>query len=161
MKNSISIVVIGLFTLFLVFGFTNNETTKVKCMVQMVNYSGEGAYIITSLINPKGEYEKTLYVQGEDPEWYSDIKEWWKFYNTKQQDIDAITGETIAGGERSIFLLEIPTNKIDAGYSVRFETSVEDKDYHVKDIQFELTSQNIKGKIEGTGFIRYVRMISQ
>ncbi|MGK0447948.1 MAG: hypothetical protein ACJA2M_001728, partial [Polaribacter sp.] len=25
-------------------------------MIQMINYTGEGAYIIISLINPKGDY---------------------------------------------------------------------------------------------------------
>ncbi len=130
-------------------------------MVQLVNYTGEGAYIITSLINPEGEYEKTLYVQGKDTEWYSDITEWWQFYGKHRPDIDAISGETIAGGERSIIVLQIPTEKIDQGYSIRFETSVEDQAYHIKDVQFELTSQNIKSKVEGNGFIRYVRMMPQ
>lgn len=130
-------------------------------MVQLVNYSGEGAYIVTSLIDPKGEYEETLYVQGDDSEWYSDISQWWKFYGKYRPNIDAITGETIAGGERSIILLKIPSEKIDAGYSIRFETSVEDKAYHEKDVQFELTSESIKSKVDGNGFIRYVRMMSQ
>ena len=35
-------------------------------MLQMVNYTGEKAYIVVSLINPKGQYEKTLYMMGPD-----------------------------------------------------------------------------------------------
>ena len=38
-------------------------TTPYKCMIQMKNYTGEGAYVIISLLNPKGAYEATLYVQ--------------------------------------------------------------------------------------------------
>ena len=44
----------------------SESSQKYKCMIQMKNYEGEGAYIVISLVNPKGEYEKTLYVQGDD-----------------------------------------------------------------------------------------------
>jgi len=132
-----------------------------KCMVQMINYSGEGAYVVISLINPEGRYEKTLYVQGDDDEWYHDISEWWRFYGKTRSDIDAITGATIGGGERSINVIEVESDKIDAGYSIRFETAVEDKAYYTKDVEFLLTSENVKQKHEGTGYIRYVRMIPQ
>ena len=43
----------------------NPENINLKCLIQMINYNGEGAYVIVSLINPKGDYEKTLYVHGE------------------------------------------------------------------------------------------------
>lgn len=137
----------------------DGASTKYKCMIQMTNYSGEAAYVVVSLINPDGEYEKTLYVQGDDSEWYFDITEWWNFYGKKRHSLDAITGATVAGGGRSINILEIENSKIDAGYSIRFETAVEDQEYYVKDVEFPLTTENIKGKHEGNGFIRYIRMI--
>lgn len=147
---------------FIIVAFTKPiETTSVKCLIQMTNYTGEGAYVVVSLINPEGTYEETLYVQGKDKEWYSDITEWWKFYGKRRPNIDAISGATIAGGERTVSLLKIASEKIDAGYSIRFETAVEDQEYYTDDVQFELTSESIKSKIEGKGFIRYVRMITQ
>lgn len=139
-------------------GFSS-KTSTYKCMIQMTNYTGEGAYVVISLINPEGQYEETLYVQGDDDEWYHDISEWWRFYGKKRNNIDAITGATIGGGERSISVLTIADSKIDAGYSLRFETAVEDKEYYVKDLEFSLTSSNIKQKHEGTGYIRYVRIL--
>lgn len=155
-------ITLGLFiTGFLITGFTATETKPVKCLLQMTNYTGEGAYVIVSLIDPNGEYEETLYVQGKDPEWYSEITAWWKFYGKHRPNIDAISGETISGGERTVAILQIPEDKIDKGYSLRFETSVEDKDYFEKDIQFPLTAENLKSKQEGKGFIRYVRMLSK
>lgn len=138
---------------------TLTESTKYKCMIQLTNYTGHGAYIVISLINPEGEYEKTLYVIGDDDEWYNTVEEWWKFYGKKRNNIDAITGATISGGERSINVIDIEDSKIDAGYSIRFESAVEDDKYHVKDVEFPLTSEAIKSKHEGKGFIRYVRMI--
>lgn len=134
-------------------------TSKYKCMLQMTNYSGEGAYVVISLINPKGEYEKTLYVQGDDDEWYNDLTSWFNFYGKKRNNIDAITGATVAGGQRSINVIEIENSKIDSGYSIRFESAVENKEYYEKDVEFKLTSASVKSKVEGKGFIRYIRMI--
>lgn len=154
--------VIPVFLLMLVImAFTTPESTKYKCMIQLTNYTGEGAYITISLMNPKGEYEKTLYVLGDDEEWYSDITEWWKFQGKVRTDIDAITGATIGGGERSINVIEIDNDKIDAGYKIRFETAVEDQEYYKTDVEFELTAETVKSKVNGTGFIRYIRMMPQ
>jgi hypothetical protein len=152
----------AIITVFMLFAFTKPiETTNVKCIIQMTNYQGEGAYVIISLINPKGDYEETLYVQGKDSEWYSDITEWWKFYGKRRPDIDAISGATISGGGRTVSVIKVPTDKMDAGYSIRFEAAVEDQEYYTKDVEFKLTSESVKSKVAGKGFIRYVRIMSQ
>ncbi|WP_417290486.1 DUF2271 domain-containing protein [Corallibacter sp.] len=153
------ITLLSILALGLVSFTTLTESTKYKCMIQMTNYTGEGAYIVISLINPEGAYEKTLYVKGDDDEWYNTVEEWWQFYGKKRHNIDAITGATVAGGERAIEVIDIEDSKIDAGYSIRFETAVEDDEYFVDDVQFPLTTENIKGKHEGKGFIRYIRMM--
>ncbi|QIE58917.1 DUF2271 domain-containing protein [Rasiella rasia] len=145
---------------FLLTAFTTTNSKAVKCMIQMTNYTGEGAYVVVSLLNPEGEYEETLYVQGKDSEWYSEISEWWKFYGKRRPNIDAISGETISGGERTVTILKIPENKIDKGYTLRFETSVEDQNYYTDDLQFPLTTENLKSKKEGKGWIRYVRLLA-
>ena len=129
-----------------------------KCMVQMSNYPGEGAYIVVSLVNPKGEYVQTLYVMGRDKKWYPDLKEWWKFQKAKKQDISAITGASMAGGDRSVKVIEIDPATVGKGYSLRFETAVENQKYNVKDIEVPLTIENLSGKTEGGNYIRYVRL---
>lgn len=161
--KKIGFLIIGALLVFTTSSFVSKDisSSKFKCMIQMINYSGEGAYIVISLINPNGEYEETLYVQGDDDEWYFDITEWWNFYGKKRNDIDAITGETIAGGERTISIIDIPEDKINAGYKIRFESAVEDQEYHVSDVEFELTDETVKSKVAGNGFIRYVRMMPQ
>jgi hypothetical protein len=133
------------------------QTSKYKCMVQMTNYMGEGAYIVISLIDSKGAYEKTLYVMGSDKKWYNSLKEWNKFYKKKPANISAITGASVTGGDRSVNVIEIETAKINAGYKIRFESAVEDKNYYVKDLEIPLTNDALSAKSEGTGFIRYVR----
>ncbi len=162
MKKHIAITTLGILSILLFTAFSKpQEIISVKCMIQMVNYSGEGAYVVVSLLNPKGDYEKTLYVQGKDNEWYKDVKEWWKFTKKTPSNIDAISGETIAGGERTVSVLQIDKEKIDAGYRLRFETAVEDQKYYKDDLEFDLTTANLNSKKEGKGFIRYVRMLSK
>jgi len=156
-------VPVVLLTVFLFFGF-KSEPAKIasyKCMIQMTNYSGEGAYIVISLLSPKGDYEKTLYVQGDDVEWYSDMLSWWKFQEKTFGKMDAITGATISGGGRAICIIQIPEDKIDAGYKIRFESAVEDQEYYKDDVEFELTYESVESKVDGKGFIRYVRLIKQ
>lgn len=164
MKTRKLILLVPLFLLLLtaLFSFKKNPaSSSYKCMIQMKNYSGEGAYVIISLLNPKGAYEKTLFVQGTDDEWYFDIREWWSFYGKKRTNIDAITGATISGGERRINVIDIPDEALNKGYKLRFETAVEDQKYHKDDVEFELTSATVQSKIEGKGFIRYIRMMPQ
>lgn len=144
----------------LLFSFTlMGNAKKYKCLIQMKNYTGEKAYVIVSLINPNGEYEETLYVNGKDDEWYNEISDWWKFYGKKRNNLDAISGATIGGGERSVNVITIDEDKIDKGYSLRFETAVEDQEYHTKDVEFKITPATLKGQQEGKGFIRYVRIM--
>jgi hypothetical protein len=144
------------------FAFSNvkaQNVNKYKCMIQMDNYTGEGAYIIVSLINPKGAYEKTLRVLGSDKKWYDDIREWNKFQSKVKANLSAITGASVSGGDRSITVLEIDEKKIDSGYKIRFESAVENQEYYVKDIEIDFTSNNLNTKIEGKeGYIRYVRL---
>ncbi|TLP79775.1 DUF2271 domain-containing protein [Maribacter sp. ACAM166] len=161
MKKLIKFIPVILLAGSLLTAFTTVDKQPVKCLIQLTNYSGEGAYIVVSIVNAEENYEETLYVIGKDSEWYSEITEWWKFYGKNRPNIDAISGETISGGERTLSVLQIPIDKIDKGYSLRFETSVEDQGYFADDIQFELTSDNLKTKVEGKGFIRYVRMLPQ
>jgi hypothetical protein len=147
---------------FISLSFVIDHTSQYKCMIQMTNYSGEGAYIIVSLLDQEGNYLKTLNVKGNDEDWYHDITNWWeKFYGKKRHNLDAITGETLTGGERAISILEIENSYLNKGYKIRFETAVEDQEYYADDVEFELTAESVKSKVNGKGFIRYIRLMPQ
>jgi len=132
-------------------------TSQYKCMIQMTNYMGEKAYVAVSLMNGKGAYEKTMYVLGSDKKWYPDVKAWYKALGKKTPTISAISGASVAGGDRSVIVLEIDNAKLNKDYKLRFESAVEDKEDHVKDLEIPLTAEALSTKSEGTGFIRYVR----
>ncbi|RRB04820.1 DUF2271 domain-containing protein [Larkinella rosea] len=132
-------------------------TTQYKCMIQMTNYMGEKAYIAVSLMDGQGAYEKTLYVLGSDKKWYKDVKAWYRALGKKTPNISAISGASVAGGDRSVIVLEIDNAKLNKDYKLRFESAVEDKEDHAKDIEIPLTTAGLSARSEGTGFIRYVR----
>jgi hypothetical protein len=138
---------------------THAQSSKYKCMLQMSNYMGEGAYVVVSLVTDKGDYVKTLYVMGDDKKWYNSLKEWNKFYTKRPANISAITGASVTGGDRSVNVIEIENSKINSGFKLRFETAVEDQKYHVNDVEVPLTTAGIAAKSEGKGYIRYVRLI--
>ena len=124
----------------------------------MSNYMGEGAYIVVSLINPQGKYDKTLYVMGDNKKWYNTLKEWHAFYSKKPTNISGKTGASVTGGDRSLTTFEIEDSKINSGYKLRFETAVEDQKYYANDAEIALTTQAFTEKTDGKGYIRYVRL---
>lgn len=162
MKRFLKAGKLSTIALFAAIGLSLNSSeseVKYKCMVQMVNYIGENAYVVVSLIKPDGTYDKTLYVAGKDDEWYHDIIKWWGHQKKANDKLDGITGASIAGGQRNVSLIKVPATKIDKGYKLRFESAVEGQTYHAKDVEFELSTTAINQKIDGKGYIRYVRLI--
>ncbi len=137
------------------------QTTKYKTMIQMESYTGKEAYIVISLINPKGQYEKTLGVLGDDNEWYNTLKEWDKFNKKKKEKLNGITGASVAGGARATRVIEFETAKLNKGYKLRFESAVETQKYVVKDAEVPLTSAALDNKagVKGTEYIKAVRFI--
>lgn len=146
---------------FLIALFSSNsfaQSSKFKCMIQMNSYEGEGAYIIISLINPKGAYEKTLSVLGPDKQWYNTLKEWHKFQTKSNNKLSAITGASVGGGDRAMRTIEIDDTKLNQGYKLRFESAVEEQKYHVTDVEIPLTTEALAERATGKGYIKFVKL---
>ncbi|MEN0005747.1 MAG: DUF2271 domain-containing protein [Bacteroidota bacterium] len=161
MKNRVIYIVFLALTFFVGTAFLTLPSNKYKCMVQLVNYTGEGAYIIVSVLDENSNYLKTLRVFGDDEEWYPDLKEWYAFHESEKEPIDGITGATIAGGERSLFAFEVDPKYMGKNYKLRFETAVEDQKYVIDDVNLSLTDQTLNGKHKGSGYIRYVKILNK
>ena len=70
MKKKYLITALVAVVALLTASFVQQTTSKkYKCLIQLTNYKGDGAYIVASLINPQGKYEQTLQVLGDDPLW--------------------------------------------------------------------------------------------
>lgn len=157
MRRIKSAITTMLITICTVAAVNAQGSVKYKCMIQMNSYLGQGAYIVVSIVDKDSNYDKTLYVLGDDNKWYPDLKEWHKAYQKKQANISAITGASVSSGDRAMVTLEIDKDKINSGYTLRFESAVENEPYYQKDAEVPLTSEGLAAKTEGKGYIRYVR----
>lgn len=158
MKLNIKFIVL----LFVVLGFSKADvlaqTSKYKCLIQMVSYEGEAAYVVVSLVNKAGAYEKTLAVLGTDKQWYNTLKDWYKYQTKAKEKLSAVTGASIGGGDRAIKTLEIDDAKMNKGYTLRFESAVEEQKYHVTDVEIPLTTAGITEMAKGKGYIKMVKL---
>src|SRR5690606_30616919 len=111
------------------------------------------------LIDANGEYVKSLFMEGDDKEWFPDLKDWWKFSNGSSEDVDAITGATIGNGQRNIISLALDASQVDKGYTIRFESAVENQEYFAIDAEVPVETATIRNKVDGKGYIRHIRMM--
>ncbi|MBU7578578.1 MAG: DUF2271 domain-containing protein, partial [Flavihumibacter sp.] len=47
---------------------------------------------------------------------------------------------------------------LNKGYKLRFESSVEDQQYHMADVEIPMTTEALTQKTEGKGYIRFVKL---
>ena len=80
-----SLIVVCLF--FFAFQ-ASAQATKYKGMLQMSNYNGLEAYVVVSLIDAKGNAEKTLYMMGPDEKWYNGFKDWFAKLSKKKEKLN-------------------------------------------------------------------------
>lgn len=162
MKSRVLIAVL-LLAASISFGFKSidNEAVTYKCLIQLTNYGGEGAYVMVSVLNAEGEYVKTVSVHGDDEDWYEDLPAWYEFYPSNKVEIDGMAGASISSGGRKVATLALDASMINAGYKLRFETAVEDQDYYEKDLEIDLTDSMAGQRLKGNGYIRYVQLIQK
>ena len=142
----------------LIAGLAQSATAaEATFLVQLNDYEGDDAYFSLYLLDPSDRYVRTLWVSGDDARWYEDMPRWWKYVGRAPQDLDAVTGASTAAGDRSIIRIEVEDELLDAGYKVRVETAVEDKENHPVDVEAALDSAQAGERIPGTGYVRYIR----
>ncbi|SFU74125.1 Predicted protein [Pustulibacterium marinum] len=155
-------IAISIFVSLVCLSFTSEpfqeKELTVKCLVQTKKYAGEGAYIAISLVDEAGNYQKTLYVIGDEERWYDSLVNWYTSIG-KDSDVDAISGATITPGDRSVIAFKIAQTYVDKGYSIQVESAVEHNKYYENELRIPLTTENLNGSHEGTGYLRYVRFI--
>ena len=126
-------------------------------LVQLNDYAGDDAYFSLYLVDPSNRFVRTLWVSGDEERWYPDQPRWWKYVGRAQEDLLAVTGASTAPGDRTVIRIDLEPEVMDAGYSVRIDTSVEDQQNHPTDVEVALTPEAQGEKIPGTGYVRYLR----
>jgi hypothetical protein len=164
MNKSIKIIIGSIASIMIllgVFGFKKTPPTQVslKCLVQLTNYTGEGAYLVVTLLDNKGKYKKTLQVFGKEKRWWDDLPSWFKHLTTSKENVDGVSGASITAGNRKVFSINTDDSVFDKGYKLRFETAVENQEYQEKDVEMDFSEANVGKTINGSGYIRYVKLL--
>jgi len=136
---------------------TQAQAEEAVVLVQLNEYNGPEAYFHLYLVNPKGKFDRTLWVSGPDKIWWPDSKRWFGYHSRARENVDAITGASTAASARSVMRVEIDPKWVDAGYKLRVETSVENADNVHVDAEVDLTKDNQRKKVPGAGYVRYLR----
>lgn len=144
-------------SMFTICAAQTANATDATILVQLGEYDGEKAYFSLYLIDPDGRYDSTLWVSGDEVKYHPDLPRWFRYLSRNPQEIDAVTGASTGAGDRAVLTIEIDESLIDAGYSLRVETAVEDQENYDEDVEVELTTDNQGDKFEGTGYVRYIR----
>lgn len=134
-----------------------SQAAEGTFLIQLKDYEGYEAFYALYLVDPDGRYVRTLWVSGKKKPFYKDMPRWWKYLGRAPQDLDAITGASIAPGDRNVIRVHLDDDLLDAGYKVRVETAVENQGNYSEDVEAPLDTEHMKDKIPGTGFVRYFR----
>lgn len=156
MQNQFSKIIY--LTLFLLGSMAFAQSAKYKCMLQMKNYSGEGAYVTAYIVNAQGKFIKTLNVMGDDKKWYKNLKQWYAAQTKSKEKLDAITGASVSGGKRNVFTIQLEPSLMNKGNKIRFESSVEHGDYVPVELDIPLETASIENKVDGKGYIRFAKL---
>lgn len=132
--------------------------TSYKCTIQMRGYEGPQAYMAVSLVDSKGEHVQTLRIFGPQRRWYTGMTKWYNAWRKKKEQTDAVTGASIAAGDRQTFSFTLADNLLDKGYSIRFDSSVEDQENHEGDAIVPVTTAELTKRTEGKGYIKMVKI---
>lgn len=133
------------------------QADEAILLVQMDDYVGPEAYFSVYLVNPEGRYDETLWVSGASKIWWPDTRRWFGYYARSGENVDAITGASTAAGARRVMRVDIDPAKIDSGYTLRIETSVEEGENYQQDAEVSVARDNERTRHEGSGYIRYIR----
>lgn len=134
------------------------SATKYKCNIQMSSYKGHAAYVVVSLVDAQGKYVRTLLVLGSDAKWYDKLKEWHKAQKSQKENLSAITSASVAGGARNTATFDLDEALLDKGYTIRFESNVENLKYQKVDAAVYFNANTVEKKTAGTGYIKFVKL---
>ncbi|MEM5477403.1 DUF2271 domain-containing protein [Pacificibacter sp. AS14] len=132
-------------------------SVEVTVQVQMAEYAGKEAYFALYLVDPDSRYVETLHVSGPDDDYHEDLARWWRYLTRSDQDIAPITGPSIKSGERRLITVTIDDAMIDAGYSLRLETAVEEQQTVPDEAEISLTEEGIGARVDGSTYVRFIR----
>lgn len=145
-------VVLGL-ALAVAFSATTSAR-EVTFTTQLSDYRGDGAYLAIYLTDSKGAYQGTVWIAGQDSDYYKHLRGWARGSRMDRAEYDGLTGASITSGRTLKMTLNLDDSLIDSGHQVRVDTSVEDMRDNRADVVTPLTTDGAGKTVSGRGYVK-------
>lgn len=130
---------------------------EVTLQIQIADYEGHEAYFVVYLADAKGRYQRTLWISGTEQEYQEDMARWWRYAGRSEEDFDAVTGASTAGGGRVLVRTDLSEAELAGEHQIVVDTAVEDQRVVSPDATALLTAEAIGQKAEGTDYVQFIR----
>ena len=127
------------------------EAKTITVTTTLNAYGGKGAYLAIYVTDAQGKVHSTLHVAGPKAKYYKHLRDWSRG-GTKR--IDGVTGASVGSGKTLKVSVAIADALIDAGYQIRVDSSVEDRQDHGSDVIIPLTAAGAGKPTAGKGYVK-------
>lgn len=129
------------------------QAREITFTTELVNYGGDGAYLVLYLTDASGNFQGTLWVAGRKSKYYSHLSGWARSGGLNSAEYDGLTGASVSNGRTLKVTLNLDDSLIDSGNEIRVDTAVEDMRDHRADVVVPLTSKGAGVPVTGRGYV--------
>ena len=124
--------------------------------ITMDSYRGQEAYLAAYIVDANGQYVSTVLTAGTRSRYLADLSRWNRMFQRAGGRVDGFSGASIGSGQSIRTQIDVPDALLNAGYTLRIETAVEDKRYQPDEAAVLLADVNNGQHISGSGYVRTV-----
>ncbi|MFI8382093.1 DUF2271 domain-containing protein [Pseudomonas sp. NPDC079086] len=146
-KTTLTLALAGLATLPAL-----GQAREITLQTTLKEYRGNDAYLAFYVTDAQGNYQRTLWVFGKKAKYYKHLRDWVRDGN-KPAEYDGLTGASVGSGQTLKVAVELEDALIDAGYEIRIDSAVENKQDNRAEIKVPLTQQPTPVSGSATGYV--------
>lgn len=129
------------------------EARSLTLNTQLQSYRGNDAYLAFYVTDANGQYQSTLWVAGKKAKYYKHLRDWNRGRSADSSALDGTTGASVGSAGNLTVTVELADALLDAGYEIRIDSAVENKNDNRAEIKVPLTSQGAGKVANGNGYV--------
>ncbi len=134
------------------------EARRVTVDVVMNSYRGNSAYLAAYIVDGSGRYVSTVLTAGTRSKYLADLSRWNRMFQRAGGKVDGTSGASIGSGQSISTQVEIPDSMLNAGYTLRIETAVENQRYLPDEAAVTIVDAINGIAMGGSGYVRSVTL---
>lgn len=125
----------------------------VTVTAQMAVYFGNAAYLAAYVVDPKGHYVTTVLAAGTRERYLGHLDRWYRLITRSGRGIDGTTAASAGPGQQVSGSAEIPDAMLNAGYTLRIESTVEGQQYVPGEVEIPLDDAHNGAPVTGQAYV--------